>query len=378
MPNAHSCLYLVLSFASLHAPPIRAESCEERSDDYERRIELCHLAAANAPDAETAAIALGYKGEAERMLGQYDSAAATLRAAIALAPSNAWSWTELGTVALDQGDPAGGAAMYTTALELNPDDGYTLGNRADAWRLLNEPSRCQNDAERALALDPADLFARLLNGRCLTDLGRAEAALPFIDEVLIASPDWLDAYVAKIAALMALGRHQDALATADQALNPAVSGTAEAAFVEDLSVLRLSAQARLLPPDAALAEAAKLAQTYPDNPTIRNVRVWTLINAGRVAEAETAAAPLKALVGTASMEGIFHDSLAQIDLAQGRTDAALAGFVQALRLEPSLSRIYAKKLSVAGFLPLSNQPVDVISALRRCVAAKGKDCRVGA
>lgn len=378
MPNALSFLYLAASLTLLCSTSGLAQSCEDRIEDFERRIEICSAAAAEAVDAETAAIALGYKGEAERMLGHYDAAATTLREAIALAPLNAWNWTELGTVALDSGDPAGGLAMYTTALELNPEDAYTLGNRADAWRLLNEASRCQSDAEKALALDPSDLFARLLNGRCLTELGRGEAALPMIEEVLAASPDWLDAYVAKIAALMSLGRHQEALATADKALDPAVLGTSEAAYIEDLSALRLAAQARLLPPDTVLAEAAKLAQTYPDNPMISNVTVWTLINAGRLAEAETAAAPLKALMGTSGMEGIYHDSLAQLDLAQGRTEAALNGFAQALRLEPSLSRIYAKRLSLAGFLPLSNQPINVISALRRCVAAKGKDCRVGA
>ncbi len=378
MSNQPPGLFLAAALTLAGAAPGLAQSCEDRISDYERRIGICAEAAAVAPDADTAAIALGYKAEAERMLGQFDAAAATLRQAIALAPLNAWNWTELGTVGLDSGDPAGAVAMYSAALEMNPDDPYTLGNRADAWRILNQAARCQKDAEKAVVLDPADLFARLLNGRCLTDLGRAEAALTQIDEVLAAAPDWLDAYLAKITALMALGRHQDALALADQALDPAVSGTAAPQGIEDLAALRLSAQARLLPADALLAEAEKLARTYPGNAMIINVKVWSLLNAGRLDDAQAAAPPLLALIGTAAMEGVYHDTLAQLDLAQGRTEAALAGFGHALRLEPALSRIYAKKLSQAGFLPLSNQPQNVISALRRCVEAKGRDCRVGA
>jgi tetratricopeptide (TPR) repeat protein len=376
--NAYRRLFLGLCLAFAAMGPALAQSCEDRVSDYERRIELCAEAAAAAPDSAAAAIALGYKGEAERMLGRYDDAAVTLRQAIALVPTNAWNWTELGTVGLDSGDPTSALAMYSTALELYPEDSYTLGNRADAWRMLNEASRCQKDAEKAMLLDPADIFARLLNARCLTDLGRAEAALPHIDEVLAASPDWIDAYLAKITALMALGRHEEALALADQALDPAIFTTAGPEMLEVLAALRLSAQARLLPPDALLAEADRLAQTYPANAMITNVKVWSLLNAGRIAEAEAASPPLRALVGTTEMEGVYHDTLAQLDLAQGRTEAALTSFGHALRLEPALSRIYAKKLSEAGFLPLSNQPQNVIPALRRCVVAKGKECRVGA
>lgn len=359
------------------ALPALAQSCEDRISDYERRVEICAAAAASAATAEDASIALGYKGEAERMLGRYDAAADSLRQAIALSPSSSWSWIELGTVALDSGDPVDAIARYSIALELQPGDSYALGNRADAWRILNAPGRCAADADRALVAAPDDLFARLVNGRCLTDLGRADAALGQIDQVLAAAPDWIEAYLAKMTALMALGRHEESLAIADQALDPAISGNADPGLIEDLKALRLAAQARLLPADALLAEADALAASYPDNPMILNVRLWTLIHANRHAEAETAAAPLRALIGTPDMEGIYHDTLAQLDLAAGRTDAAIAGFAEAMRLDPSLARIYAKSLSQAGFLPLSAQAQNVTNALRRCIDAKGKDCPIG-
>ncbi len=267
-------------------------------------------------------------------------------------------------------------ASYSTALDLAPEDGYTRGNRAEAWRILNEPTRCNADANAALAADPGDLFARLVAARCLTDLGRAETALQHLDQVLGADPAWAEAHVAKVVALMALGRHEEAVAAADQALalDPAALSDA---LAEDLKALRLAARARLVPVDQLLAEAEMLAKDHPGNPLITNVTVWALLSAGRVGEAETLAAPLRALVGTPEMEGAFHDTLAQLDLAQGRLEQALTGFANALRLDPSLSRIYAKKLSELGYLPLSNAPDKVMMALRRCIEAKSSACRVG-
>lgn len=368
---------LALSLAGLCGQPIWAQSCEDRSADYERRIAQCATEAETASDPITAAIALGYKGEAERMLGRLDEAAATLRQAIALDPANAWYWTELGTVALDRGDPVEAVAQYSAALDLAPGDGYTRGNRADAWRILNAPGRCAADAEAAMAVDPGDIFARLVGARCLTGLGRAETALAELEQVLAADPAWIEAHLAKVVALMALGKHAEAVEAADQAL--ALDPVAlPPEMAEELRALRLAARARIVPVDQLLAEAELLAKDYPDNAQVTNVTVWALLTAGRVAEAETEAAPLRALVGTEAMEGVFHDTLAQLDLAQGRLDQALTGFATALRLEPSLARIYAGKLSAQGFLPLSNAPDRVMVALRRCIEEKAGACKVGA
>jgi tetratricopeptide (TPR) repeat protein len=365
-----------LVILALTAAPALAQSCADRIADYERRIDICAAEAASAPDPAAAAEALGYQGEAERLLGRLDEAAATLRQAIALAPANAWYWTELGTVAMDGGDAVGAVAQYSTALELAPDDGYTRRNRADAWRILNAPGRCVADAEAAIAVDPGDLFARLVGARCLTGLGRAEAALAELDQVLAADPAWIEAHLARVVALMALGKHAEAVEAADQAL--ALDPVAlSPEMAEELRALRLAARARIVPVDQLLAEAELLAKDYPDNAQVTNVTVWALLSAGRVAEAETEAVPLRALVGTEAMEGVFHDTLAQLDLAQGRLDQALAGFATALRMEPSLARIYSGKLSAQGFLPLSNAPDRVMVALRRCIEERAGACRVG-
>lgn len=354
--------------------PLAAQTCEDRISDYDHRIALCDAAYAAAADPDVAATALGYKGEALRMLGRLDDAAAVLRLSLALAPGNPWYWVELGHVRFDDGDPAGAVAHYATALELDPGDLYARINRADAWRALNAPDRCLADSTPTLAAEPENDFASLVHGRCLTAVGRAEEALAHLDRAIAANPGYLPPQMARMAALMALGRHAEAVALADAAL--AADHAPDIWSEERIGAYRLEAMARYLPADQVLAEADRLAAAWPGNLTAVAVRVWTLLHAGRIAEAETAAASLRAAVGTEAMEATFHDTLAQLEMAQGRTEAAILHLGRAMALDPALARIYARKLSALGFLPLSTQPHNLLLALRRCIDAKGAECRI--
>ena len=55
-------------------------------------------------------------------------------------------------------------------------------------------------------------------------------------------------------------------------------------------------------------------------------------------------------------------------------DDAYANFEAALNLDASMSKTYARKLSELGFLPLSNAPSGVLTALRRCIDVKKTAC----
>ena len=99
-----------------------------------------------------------------------------------------------------------------------------------------------------------------------------------------------------------------------------------------------------------------------------------LLAANRVEEADKLTQILRQNTDGVGMEGAFNDTLAQIDIALGRLDQAYANFEKALDLDPALSKIYAKKLSALGFLPLSNAPPGVLTALRRCIDVKKQAC----
>lgn len=376
MPSAPFRSFAV-SLALFAAPAaLAAPACEDRGKDYQARIALCNSAYARAANPDDAATALGYKAEAQRMLGRLDEAAATLRAALRLAPQNPWYWVELGHVRFDDGDPAGAVAHYSTAIELDPQDLYARLNRAEGWWRLNAPDRCLADSGRAVEASPGDAWANLVQGRCLTGLGRAEEALAHLDRALAADPAWAAAQGARVSALLALGRAEEALAAADEGL-AAVSPDDPSAR-QELRILRLQAMARSRPIEATLAEAAALAADHPDSLAIPAVKVLVLTRAGRLDEAAAEAAPLRAAETAGEpMQGSFHDALAQLDLAQGDMGGATRHFTLAMALDPALARIYTRGLSTLGFLPLSSARHNVALALQRCLEAMGTECRIG-
>lgn len=368
---------LTLALACLSSTGAAARSCDDREVALEARITFCDQELALADDPDVAASALGYKAEALRLLTRLDEAEAALRQALRLAPQNPWYWVELGHVRFDDGDPAGAAAHYSAAIELDPRDSYARVNRADAWWQLNAPDRCLSDSSIALDLAPDDPWAGLVQGRCLTDLGRAEEALDLIEQAEISDPGWPAPRLARTVALLALGRAVEAQAAAEAGLAviPADADWAR----EGLQVLRLAAMARHQPAEATLTEAGVLSAAYPDNLSVAAVQVWVLTRAARLDEAEEAAAPLRAAVsdGAAEVEGSFHDALGQLDLARGDLQGAARHFSRAMALDPSLARIYTRGLSELGFLPLSSARHNVALALKRCLEAKGIDCRIG-
>ena len=365
------CLALLAAPAALAAP-----ACEDRGKDYEVRIALCDNAYAQAKDPDEAATALGYKAEAQRMLGRLDEAALTLRAALRLAPQNPWYWVELGHVRFDGGDPAGAVAHYSAAVELDPQDIYARLNRAEGWWQLNAPDRCLADSGQAVEASPDDPWANLVQGRCLTGLGRAEEALAHLDRALAADPARAAAHMARVSALLALGRAEEALAAADEGLVALLPD--DMSGREGLRVLRLQAMAGSRGVEATLAEAAVLAADYPGNLAVPAVKVRVLTQANRLDDAGTEAAPLRAAeTAGAAMQGSFHDALAQLDLARGDMDGATRHFTLAMALDPALARIYTRGLSALGFLPLSSARHNVALALQRCLETMGAECRIG-
>ncbi|MFM7446476.1 MAG: tetratricopeptide repeat protein [Tabrizicola sp.] len=355
------------------ALPAAAQTCEDRSADYETQVTLCDQAYQAASTADAAAIALAMKGEAQRMQGQLDEASATLQQAIALSAANARIWVELGNVRFDQGDIAGALAHYSAALAVE-DYVSAWANRAETWWQFRDGQRCSDDADNALRLDPQYAYANEIKGRCLIDLGRAEEALSYFDTAIALSPGYQNAYRNKLAALSALGRYQDLVAVADEALRPGVVTSSNPVIEEDILSRHLLARVDFAPPATVAAEAPALLQRYPQSFAAANVQARALLAEGKAAEADQASQGLRQNPDGLRMEAVYHDTLARIDAALGRMDDAYANYEAALGLDAALSRTYARKLSELGFLPLSNAPAGVLTALRRCIDVKKTAC----
>lgn len=356
------------------ASPGLAQTCDDRSPDFAARIALCDAAFAAANTADAAAMALSMKGEAQRMMGQFDAAARTLQQALTFTPESAWVWVELGNVRYDQGDTAGALAHYSAALAVE-DYVDAWANRAETWWQLRAGQRCSDDADNALRIDPQYAYANEIKGRCLIDLDQAEAALGYFDTAIALAPGYQNAYRNKLAALAALGRYEQLVTVADEALRPEIVAEPNPAIEEDILARRLLALGEYAPPATVAAEAAALLRRYPQNLAAVNVQGRALLADGKAAEADAATQVLRQNPDGQRMEAVYHDTLARIDAALGRMEAAYANYESALDLDADLSKTYARKLSELGFLPLSNAPSGVLTALRRCMDVKKAGCR---
>jgi len=355
------------------AAPAWAQACFDRNSDPETQVTLCDQAFQAAATPEDASLALAYKGEAQRMLGQYIDAAATLQQALGYTPASAWVWVELGNVRYDQGDTAGALAHYSAALATE-DYISAWANRAETWWQFREGQRCSDDADNALRLDPQYAYAHEIKGRCLIDLGQAEEALGYFDTAISLAPGYQNAYRNKLAALSALGRHEEVVAVADEALSPGTVTDPNPAIEEDILARRLLALGEYAPPATVATEAAALLQRYPQNLAAVNVQGAALLADGKSEEADKVTQVLRLNPDGARMEGVYHDTLARIDATLGRMEEAYANYKAAMDIDPALSRTYARKLSELGFLPLSNAPAGVLTALRRCIDVKKTAC----
>ncbi|MGL4236282.1 tetratricopeptide repeat protein [Tabrizicola sp.] len=364
---------LLYVLAALIPAPALAQSCEDRSQDFEARILLCDQAFAVAESSDAAAYALSMKGEAERMLGRLDAAAETLQLALTYTPENAWVWVELGNVRYDQGDTAGALAHYSAALSVE-DYVDAWANRAETWWQLRAGQRCSDDADNALRIDAQYAYANEIKGRCLIDLDRAEEALGYFDTAIALVPGYQNAYRNKLAALAALGRFEEVVAVADEALRPGVVTESNPAIEEDILARRLLALGEYAPPATVAAEAEALLKRYPQNLAAVNVQGRALLADGKADEADKVTDVLRKNPDGQRMEGVYHDTLARIDAALGRMDQAYANYEAAMGLDPALSKTYARKLSELGFLPLSNAPSGILTALRRCMDVKKAAC----
>ena len=134
-------------------------------------------------------------------------------------------------------------------------------------------------------------------------------------------------------------------------------------------------QRQMLDQRLAINADALLAR-YPASFAAVNVKGRSLVQAGKLDEADALTQPLRLNPDGKPMEALYHDTLAQIDVAKGRLEDAIANYSAALNLDPGLSKAYARSLSQLGFLPLSNAPEGVLTALRRCIDVKKETCRV--
>lgn len=375
-------LRLSLSLFALTAAlagPAAASTCSDPDEglDPNQRVADCEAELGRIWDRSGAPNLVFNQGRALRLLGRNDEALPLLNEALRYNPERALYWAELARLYLAFAEPGTAAAMFSQAVVLEPQDPYARADRAEAWFDLGRVQACLDDLDATLpALRGAEdeAWFLTLQGRCQDAAGHPGDALASFDAALQARPDWFDALAYKAQAQFNAGLYAEAVQTSGLALDPARFPDLSADWEVSLRGTRIEALIFLgRPATEAAAEVAALKARLPGDHGVMNLEAWQLFLTGDIAAADAAAQPVRALD---QPTGYMVDTLGQIDLALGRTDAALQEFETAAWLEPGVAQSWRAGLVAQGYLPQTRLADDILRVLRRCIQDRGADCSV--
>jgi len=216
--------------------------------------------------------ALHLLGVIARQRGDAARAASLIREALAVDPSQARAHCNLGAALQDLGDTGAALDSYDSALRLDPRYPLAWDNRGNTLRRLGRLPEALHSYEQALALAPnADAWCH--HAIALHDLGRHADAIVSAERALRARPGYADASLALGNALQGLERFDEALAAYDAAL----AGTARA----DIWCARGSALKKAGELAAALASYERALALQPAYALAQHYRANTLRALGR-------------------------------------------------------------------------------------------------
>lgn len=152
-------------------------------------------------------------------LGQHERALRSLDRALSLQPQQAALHSNRGNVLKELGRLVEALQSYDTALAIEPQNLDTLHNRAAVRTLMGKYAEALQDYDVLIArhgtTSVADLIGR---GAALIELGRHEEALVALHQAITQSPSDAQAHIQHGVALLRLARHDDAVASFDRAL----------------------------------------------------------------------------------------------------------------------------------------------------------------
>ena len=222
---------------------------------------------------------------------------------------------------------------YDKALAINPNDVYALYSKGGALHGLGRYQEAIEWYDKALAINPSYEDALGGKGGALHGLGRYQEAIVWYDKALAIDPNDVYELSGKGDALLNLERYQEAIVWYDKAI--AINPNYVSALVgKGDALLNLERyQEAIVWYDKALA-------IYPNNTNVLSVKAFTLSNMGRNEEALPLAE--KALESDPNNE-VYLANKAFVLYNLGRTDEAKSYYNKALQIDPNLTQILTDK-----------------------------------
>lgn len=149
--------------------------------EYEEAARLFERAAERDPRSVNALLGLG-KSYTE--LGQFSRASNALNAALAIRPGNAETRSELGRLALYQGEPEVALGEFDAALKLDRRNLAALTGKAVSLDFLSRHAEAQMVYQQALAIYPTNFALLSNNALSMVLSGNTSGGIAVLEELL--------------------------------------------------------------------------------------------------------------------------------------------------------------------------------------------------
>jgi predicted O-linked N-acetylglucosamine transferase (SPINDLY family) len=166
-------------------------------------------------------------GEAAFQRGDFESAAAAYRRAVAASPEDARAYGNLGSALWRLGDAEGALGAYREALRLKPDDAISHFNLGVVLAARGDDAAAVAEYHEAVRRNPSYASARFNLANALRRAGRCEEARAQYAWIAEREPQLVPPRIGEVGCLVCLGKHKAALARVEQGLgtlpgNPAL------------------------------------------------------------------------------------------------------------------------------------------------------------
>ncbi|MFF3129129.1 tetratricopeptide repeat protein [Streptomyces sp. NPDC057908] len=166
------------------------------------------------------------RGRSHHGAGQFDRALADYDRALELDPDNAWTMANRSRAHHGLGQFGRALADLDRAMELDPDNAETVANRGGTHELMGQFDRACADYDRALELDPDDVWAMTNRGVTHWLMGQFDRALADLDRAMELDPDNAWTVTSRGDTHRLMGQYDKALADYSHALRLDPNGQA--------------------------------------------------------------------------------------------------------------------------------------------------------